>query len=51
MSRTYDELKERILDEYDPDLLCEVLELTSADILDRFEDRVMMHIEHFEELS
>ena len=48
---TLAELKERILQEYDPDLLVEVLEITSEELLDRFEDKVLENIELFEELT
>lgn len=51
MSLTFTELKERILQEYDPDLLCEVLEITSEELLLAFEDKVLQNIEIFEELD
>jgi len=39
---TLEELKERILAEgYDECLICEELELTTEDILDAFEDRLI----------
>ena len=50
MSLTIDELKEKILQEYDVDLLCEVLEITAEDILNNFEFRLIDNIEIFEEL-
>ena len=39
---TLDELKEQILREYDADLLLERLQITAEELLDRFEDRLMM---------
>jgi polyphosphate kinase 2 (PPK2 family) len=37
---TFEELKEKILREYDPDLICEMFCITSEELLDRFEDRL-----------
>jgi len=45
-----DELRERILQEYDVDLLCEVLNISAEDILDAFENRLIDKVELFEEL-
>jgi hypothetical protein len=42
-------LGEKILDRYDPDDLIEFLELTSQEILDRFEDKLINRLEMFEE--
>lgn len=50
MSLTILELKEKVLQEYDVDLLCEVLEITAEDIINNFEFRFLDHIEIFEEL-
>jgi hypothetical protein len=44
-----DEIREKILDRYDPDDLIEFLELTSQEILDRFEDKLINRLEMFEE--
>jgi hypothetical protein len=44
-----DEIREKILDRYDPDDLIEFLELTSEEILDRFEDKLINRLEQFEE--
>ena len=41
MPMLIDELRERILQEYDVDLLCEVLEVSAEDILDAFESRII----------
>ncbi len=47
-----DELKERLLQFYDPDDLLEALEITSEEILDRFEDKLDMNMSKFwEELE
>jgi hypothetical protein len=51
MSMLYEELKERILQEYDVDLLCETLGITSEDLLDAFESRVLQNLEVFSELE
>ena len=44
-----DEIREKILDRYDPDDLIDFLELTSEEILDRFEDKLINRLEQFEE--
>jgi hypothetical protein len=44
-----DEIREKILDRYDPDDLIDFLELTSEEILDRFEDKLINRLEMFEE--
>lgn len=49
MSLTLEEIKERLLETMDPDELLEVLQITSEDILDRFEDRLISRIEVLEE--
>jgi hypothetical protein len=49
MSATFEELKEKILKEYDADLLLEILEISSETLLDRFEDLLMKHMEKFED--
>lgn len=46
-----EELKEKILQHYDVDLLCEVLEITAEEILDNFENKVIANIEVFEEID
>ena len=50
MPMLIDELRERILQEYDVDLLCEVLEVSAEDILDAVENRLINKLELFEEL-
>jgi hypothetical protein len=44
-----DEIREMILKRYDPDDLVDYLELTSEEILDRFEDKLINRLEMFEE--
>ena len=46
---TMDEIREMILKRYDPDDLIDYLELTSEEILDRFEDKLINRLEMFEE--
>ena len=50
MPMLIDELRERILQEYDVDLLCEVLNISAEDIFDAFENRLIDKVELFEEL-
>lgn len=49
MSRTFEEIKEQILNKYDVDFLCEVLEITSDSLVDRYEDLIIKNLEMFEE--
>lgn len=44
---TLEETKERILKEYDSDDLLEALQISSEEILDRFEDKLIMRLEGF----
>tara|TARA_R110000787_G_scaffold174946_1_gene287475 strand:+ start:428 stop:610 length:183 start_codon:yes stop_codon:yes gene_type:complete len=39
MMATHDELIERVAESYDPDLIVEMLEITSEEILNAFEDK------------
>ena len=48
MSLTLEEIKERLLKSYDPDDLLEALEITSEQLLDRFEDKFINRLEVFE---
>ena len=48
MSLTLEEIKERLLKTMDPDDLLEVLQITSEDMLDRFEDKLINRLEVFE---
>ncbi len=41
MSLTLEEIKERLLKTMDPDDLLEVLQITSEEMLDRFEDKLI----------
>jgi hypothetical protein len=49
MSLTLDEIKERLLQYYDPDDLLEALQISSEEILDRFEDKLMRKLDSFQE--
>jgi hypothetical protein len=49
MSLTLDEIKERLLQHYDPDDLIEALQISSEEILDRFEDKLLRKVDEFHE--
>ena len=49
MSLTLEEIKERLLKTYDHDDLLEALEITSEELLDRFEDKLINRLDIFEE--
>ena len=49
MSLTLDEIKERLLQHYDPDDLLEALQISSQEILDRFEDKLLRKLDQFTE--
>ena len=49
MSLTLEEIKERLLKSYDPDDLLEALEITSEQLLERFEDKLINRLDVFEE--
>ena len=49
MSLTLDEIKERLLQTYDPDDLLEALQISSEEILDRFEDKLLRRLDEFQE--
>lgn len=49
MSLTLDEIKERLLHIYDPDDLLETLQISSEEILDRFEDKLLRKLDCFQE--
>lgn len=49
MSLTLEEIKERLLRLYDPDDLLEALQISSEDILDRFEDKLLRNLDEFQE--
>ena len=49
MSLTLDEIKEKILHLYDPDDLLEALQISSEEILDRFEDKLIRKLDEFTE--
>ena len=49
MSLTLEEIKEKLLRFYDPDDLLEALQISSEEILDRFEDKLLRKLENFYE--
>jgi hypothetical protein len=49
MSYTYHELTERLLERMDIYELIEVLELTSEELVDRFEDKIMKDFDKLED--
>jgi|TARA_R110000744_G_scaffold55012_1_gene116481 hypothetical protein len=50
MALTLNELKERIVQEIvDPCTLCEILDITTEDLLHEFEDKLMDKREEFED--
>jgi len=49
MSLTLEEMKERLTKTYDPDDLLEVFHITTEDILNRFEDRLIRNLDSFYE--
>lgn len=49
MSLTLEEIKERLLYIYDADDFLEALEITSEELLDRFEDKLINRLDKFEE--
>ena len=49
MSLTLEEIKEKILHLYDTDDLLEALQISSEEILDRFEDKLLRKLDEFTE--
>ena len=49
MSLTLEEVKERLLKTLDPDDLLEALQITSEEMLERFEDKLINRLDVFEE--
>jgi|TARA_R110001606_G_scaffold390775_1_gene558026 hypothetical protein len=49
MSLTLEEIKERLLKTYDPEDFLEALNITSEELLDRFEDKLINRLDNFEE--
>ena len=49
MSLTMEEIKELLLRNYDPGDFLEALEITSEELLDRFEDKLINKLEVFAE--
>lgn len=46
--RTLEEIKEAIASEYDPDLVVEVLEISTQELLDCFEEKLLEKLHKFE---
>jgi hypothetical protein len=42
---TLDELRDKLLDQYDPDDLIEMLQISAEELLDRFEDKLINRFE------
>ena len=49
MSLTLEEIKDRLLRLYDPDDLLEALQISSEELLDRFEDNLLKRLDEFQE--
>ncbi len=49
MSLTMNEIKEKLLERYEVDDLVEALAITSEELLDRFEDKLINRLDSFEE--
>ena len=49
MSLTMEEIKELLIRNYDPEDFLEALEITSEELLDRFEDKLINKLEVFAE--
>ena len=49
MSLTLEEVKERLLKTFDPDDLLEALQITSEQLLERFEDKLINRLDVFEQ--
>jgi len=49
MSLTLEEIKERLLRFYDPDDLLEAIQISSEELLDRFEDKLLLRLDKFQE--
>ena len=49
MSLTLEEIKEKLLRLYDPDDFLESLQISSEEILDRFEDKLIRRLDEFQE--
>jgi hypothetical protein len=49
MSLTLEELKEKIVLHLDEDLICELLSITTTDLIDAFEDRLIKNFDRIAE--
>lgn len=45
---TLEEVKGRVIDEYDPDLVVEILEITTEELLECFEEEFINKLHKFE---
>lgn len=45
---TLDELREKLLDNYDPDDIISALDISSEELLDRFEDKLIDKLDKLE---
>ena len=50
MGITLEELKTRIVNTYDPDLVVEQLEITTEELLDKFEEKLVQYKFKFKDL-
>ena len=48
MTLTLEEIKEKIILEYDPDLIIEVLEITTEELRDNCEDKLIENLYKFD---
>ncbi len=51
MTLTLEEIKERIGSQYDPDLIVEVLEISTEELLDAFEEKLLAKLHKFEDIE
>ena len=51
MALTLEEVKEQITDRYDPDLIVEVLEISTEELLDAFEEKLLLKQDKFKDLD
>ena len=49
MSLTLRELKDKLAERYDPELLLEMLEISSEDIVEAFEDKILARFDNLQD--
>ena len=49
MSLTLEELKERVIATLDEELICEMLSISTSDLVDAFEDRILKNFDKIAE--